>query len=312
MPRRKPSSSSSVSSSSRMPRRSRRSAATPGEQRRPSVGERDADHAPVLVVAAALDEAALLHAVHDPGGARLRDVERLRQGAHRERAVRLEDGQDVEVDEAQRPRRPAPHVADMSAGVWEVSSSSSSLSRRSRLGCRAPRGADPDSRRSCGAWPWRLRRGGLGMSISACPRCPSWHIDGQCDVKGNASGVRRPSGRRWAGALPGDRLPEPPAGEAQQHDREPGEHRRGSCATDSIPPPSRSAPGGPVSAQDWGISRAIDCIVAGMIWSGIMQPPSAPSARPRNTPSDPAWSGVRAQRPDQHRRARPRPARTRR
>ena len=61
-----------------------------------------------------------------------------------------------------------------------------------------------------------------------------------------------------------------------------------------MPPPSTISDWSPVSAHDWGISRAIDCIVGGMIWSGIMHPPSAPSASPMNTPSDPACSCVRA------------------
>ena len=36
----------------------------------------------------------------------------------------------------------------------------------------------------------------------------------------------------------------------------------------------------------------MDCIASGMIANGIMQPPSAARARPTNTPSDPAWSGL--------------------
>ena len=70
-----------------------------------------------LVVAAALDEAALLHPVDDAGGARLGHVERLGEAAHRERAVDVEDGQDVEVDEAERAARPVAHVAHGGGGT---------------------------------------------------------------------------------------------------------------------------------------------------------------------------------------------------
>ena len=47
-------------------------------------------------------------------------------------------------------------------------------------------------------------------------------------------------------------------------------------ATDARPPPSRIRDWRPSRAHECGIRRATDCIAAGMIWSGIMQPPRAP------------------------------------
>ena len=66
------------------------------------------DDPAVLVVVLALDEAALLHPADDPGRARDRHVERVGELRHRQRAARLEDGQDVEVDQAQRALQPRP------------------------------------------------------------------------------------------------------------------------------------------------------------------------------------------------------------
>ena len=67
---------------------SRRSAAMPVDQAPALVGEGDTDDAPVLIVALALDEPALLHPVHDPGGAGLGDIEGLGQAAHGQRVRR--------------------------------------------------------------------------------------------------------------------------------------------------------------------------------------------------------------------------------
>ena len=85
---------------------------------------------------------------------------------------------------------------------------------------------------------------------------------------------------------------------ATPNDREHGDVRQ---------PPTRcrrrrgSGSWSPSRAQEWGISRAIDCIAAGIICHGIMQPPRAPSARPAKTPSDEAWSAFLGQGADQHR-----------
>src|SRR5262249_32631423 len=68
-------------------------------------------------------------------------------------------------------------------------------------------------------------------------------------------------------------------------------------ATDAIPPPSRMSDWSPSTAQEWGTTRAIAGIEAGITWYGIMQPPSAPSASPANTPIDDAWSPLRASAP---------------
>ena len=85
---------------------------------------------------AALDEAALLHPVDDPGRARDRDVERLREPAHRQRPVRLEDRQDVEVDEAERALQPrAEHAASARAGSTRSSRRRSAWTHR---GSRRP------------------------------------------------------------------------------------------------------------------------------------------------------------------------------
>ena len=71
------------------------------EDREPvSVGI-DQDDAAVLVVVLALDQAALLHPADDPGRARDGDIERVGETRHRQGAAHLEDGQDVEVDQAQ-------------------------------------------------------------------------------------------------------------------------------------------------------------------------------------------------------------------
>ena len=77
----------------------------------------DADDPPVRLAVAPLDEAALLHPVDDPGRAGDRDVERLGELAHRQRALGLEDRQDVEVDEAERAAEPAAEHAHPLARV---------------------------------------------------------------------------------------------------------------------------------------------------------------------------------------------------
>jgi hypothetical protein len=72
----------------------------------------DEDDAPVILLVAPLDQAALLHPIHDPGRARNRDIERLRETAHRQRSVRLENGENVQVNDAQRPAKPRPERPD--------------------------------------------------------------------------------------------------------------------------------------------------------------------------------------------------------
>ena len=69
--------------------------------------EMDDDDPAVGRVMAAGDEAAALHPADDAGHARDRDVEGLRELAHRARPGLLEDRDDVEVDEAQRAALPA-------------------------------------------------------------------------------------------------------------------------------------------------------------------------------------------------------------
>ena len=60
----------------------------------------DLDDPAVSATVPSLDQAALLHAIHDAGHARDRDVEGLRKVAHRIRPVSVEEGQHVQVDEA--------------------------------------------------------------------------------------------------------------------------------------------------------------------------------------------------------------------
>jgi len=57
-------------------------AADPDDHLSAGVSQRDPNDPPILVIAAPLDQAALLHAIHDSGRARLGDVERVGQGAH--------------------------------------------------------------------------------------------------------------------------------------------------------------------------------------------------------------------------------------
>jgi len=57
----------------------------------------DDDDPAVGQVMPALDEPALLHAVDDARRAGHRDVERLRELAHRQGPIDLEHGQDVEI-----------------------------------------------------------------------------------------------------------------------------------------------------------------------------------------------------------------------
>ena len=96
------------------------------------LGERDPDHPAVDRVAPPLHEAAPLHPVDDAGGAGLRDIEGLGDAAHRQRAVDLEDRQDVEMDEAQGPPGQRRMNRMIPAGVCEASSSSSSARRVGR------------------------------------------------------------------------------------------------------------------------------------------------------------------------------------
>ena len=60
---------------------------------------------PVVRIAAPHDELAVLHPVDDARRTGDRDVEAFRQPAHRQRS-RLEDREDVEMDEAERPAQP--------------------------------------------------------------------------------------------------------------------------------------------------------------------------------------------------------------
>jgi hypothetical protein len=60
----------------------------------------DEDHAAIVGHAHALDEAPLLHPVHDPRGVAERDVEELGEAAHREVTVMLEQPHHVHVRHA--------------------------------------------------------------------------------------------------------------------------------------------------------------------------------------------------------------------
>ena len=66
---------------------------------------------------ASLDEPAILHPVDDPGRAGDRHVEGVGELSHGQRPGRLEDGQDVEVDEAQRALDPAAEDPDALLGA---------------------------------------------------------------------------------------------------------------------------------------------------------------------------------------------------
>jgi hypothetical protein len=71
------------------------------------------EHDPTIVAAMPpLDQTALLHATHDPGHACDRDVERLCQMAHGVGTIRIDDREDIEVDEAERVPTPAPEGND--------------------------------------------------------------------------------------------------------------------------------------------------------------------------------------------------------
>jgi hypothetical protein len=61
----------------------------------------DKNGSPVCRPMSTLNQAALLHSIHDPGGARVRDVHRLGQAAHGQRALGLQRGEHIEVDQAQ-------------------------------------------------------------------------------------------------------------------------------------------------------------------------------------------------------------------
>jgi hypothetical protein len=76
------------------------------EDARAGVGGVDEDDPPIVGAVPAFDQSARVHPVDDPGHARDRDVELLRQLPHRQRAVRLEDGQDVEVDQTEAAALP--------------------------------------------------------------------------------------------------------------------------------------------------------------------------------------------------------------
>ncbi len=168
----------------------------PFDELSPVVAERHADDASVLVVAPALDEAALLHAVHDPGRARLGDVERLREGAHRQRAVDLEDREDVEVHEAERTRGPPAHVAQDAGGsvdgelVEEGTHEGVAVRRAGRARSAVP--------------------GGGGRGGCACHACPQCVVDDQCGMKDSVPRGAPSTGER----------PAPTAGQRRrEHDR---------------------------------------------------------------------------------------------
>ena len=72
-----------------------------------TLGHVNLDDAPVVVVAAALDDALLLHPIDDPGGAGDRNVEHLGQAATWSRAAEAQLHQHVQVDEAERALVPA-------------------------------------------------------------------------------------------------------------------------------------------------------------------------------------------------------------
>src|SRR5207249_1692016 len=75
------------------------------------------DDAAILRIASPFDEAASLHPIDDPGDARNRDVQRVREMAHRHRPGRLEERQHVEMDQADGALVPALERGDELARV---------------------------------------------------------------------------------------------------------------------------------------------------------------------------------------------------
>ena len=94
----------------------------------------DEDDPAVVVVVAALDEAALLHPVDDPGRARDRHVERVGELAHRQRALVLEDRQHVEVDDAERALQPAAGTCPSARAGFQASARRRSRGASRRAG----------------------------------------------------------------------------------------------------------------------------------------------------------------------------------
>ena len=148
-----------------MPRRSRRSAATPARRREPSgvsatritrrsPSSRRRSMSPRCSIRSTMPVALACDTSSESARAPI---------GHR--ALRLEDGQDLEMDEAQRPRRPAPHVPDHVG--------------RAVGGELVEQVAD------------ELLAVGVEFLVHGCagaaPRvestCPSWHVDDQCDLK---------------------------------------------------------------------------------------------------------------------------------
>ena len=80
------------------------------EHRRSLLGKVYEDNPPVFGPMPAFDQDASLHAVDNPRRARVRYVELLGQAAHGERALRLEDRQDVQMNETEGAAVPAPKL----------------------------------------------------------------------------------------------------------------------------------------------------------------------------------------------------------
>jgi hypothetical protein len=119
------------------------------EYRVAGIRRMDEDDPPILWLAPSLDQAALLHPIDDPGRARHRHIERLGQLAHRERAVGLEDRENVQVDETQRPTQP--------------------LAQRAGAFARVPRGQ-------------LLEEVVDGPPARGRPAFIQWHVDNLCHV----------------------------------------------------------------------------------------------------------------------------------
>lgn len=81
------------------------------------IGRVDQYDAPILAAVPPLEEATLLHAIHDPGHAGDRDVESLGEVAHGVGTVGVKDREDVEMNQAERVAMPAPEGNDELARV---------------------------------------------------------------------------------------------------------------------------------------------------------------------------------------------------
>ena len=77
----------------------------------------DEHDTPIGAVMAAFDQAALLHAIDDPGHARHRDLKGVGEVAHRIGSICIEQRQHVEVNEADRVAMPSAEGGDELARV---------------------------------------------------------------------------------------------------------------------------------------------------------------------------------------------------